>query len=309
MNSVYEPGSRIMSKNRLRNSTESNRVENRPSAPSAQPIASPRAQAARLASLAPRAPRAPATAAARAPACHACAPAPRARACVPRARAACCRTPVPLAAARPCHLLSRAPAPRAPQRRAPAPVPTSACRLLAHARQCAQPAPHAPAPHAPAPAPQRLPARPAPCPAQPYAQWAVALFRFCILFFFSFFFFISFSHWKTPKNIFIYFLSYSSTPINLLKFISSILLLFSFPNKPNKLLKFILFIFLFQFTHCKLQGLFSNMPMCYLPKHINIHITHTTCHTHQTYTYNHSSIHMITHKTHMSCPSFVPCLS
>ena len=85
--------------------------------------------------------------------------------------------------------------------------------------------------------------------------------------------------------------------------------IFFFSNKPNKLLKFILLILLFQFTHCKLQGLFSNMPMCYLPKHTNIHITQTTCHTHQTHTYNHSSIHMITHKTHMPCPSFVPCLS
>ena len=52
-----------MSKNRLRNNTESNRIENRPSAPSAQPVASPRAQPALLprACLAlPRAPRSPA---------------------------------------------------------------------------------------------------------------------------------------------------------------------------------------------------------------------------------------------------------
>ena len=47
MNSVHEPGSRTTSKNRLRNNTESKRIENRPSAPSAQPKASLRAQAAR----------------------------------------------------------------------------------------------------------------------------------------------------------------------------------------------------------------------------------------------------------------------
>ena len=76
MNSAHEPGSRIMSKNRLKNNTESIRIENRPSAPSAQPVASPRAQAARPAprpracrpaSPAPRAPHAPAPAAARLP--------------------------------------------------------------------------------------------------------------------------------------------------------------------------------------------------------------------------------------------------
>ena len=36
-----------MSKNRLRDNTESTQIENRPSAPSAQPVASPRAQATR----------------------------------------------------------------------------------------------------------------------------------------------------------------------------------------------------------------------------------------------------------------------
>ena len=66
MNSVHEPGSRTMSKNRLRNNTESNRIENRPSASSAQPVASPRvcrlrlpkAPAARPALLLPPAPHA-----------------------------------------------------------------------------------------------------------------------------------------------------------------------------------------------------------------------------------------------------------
>ena len=37
MNSVHEPGSRTMSKNRLNNSTESNQAKDRPSALSAQP--------------------------------------------------------------------------------------------------------------------------------------------------------------------------------------------------------------------------------------------------------------------------------
>ena len=157
--------------------------------------------------------------------------------------------------------------------------------------------------------PAARPCRPAPgCLMRSMGSSPFQVLHTFFLFFFPFFF-ISFSHWKIPKNIFIYFLSFSSAPINLLNFISSILFFFSFPNKPNKLLKFFLFIFLFQYTHCKLQGSFSNMPMCYLPKHTNIHITHTTCHTHQTHTYNQSSIHMITHKTHMSCPSFVPCLS
>ena len=247
MNSIHEPGSRTMSKNRLKNSTESNQAKNRLIAPSAQPTgraARPGLRAARAPCLLPR-------------------PAPMRPACVP-------------------------PRPHAPV--TPAVTPPSAGRLC----PCQRP----PAACAPC-------ARPAP---SLLLRWAVAHFRFCIPFFF-FFFFISFNYWKIPKKyLFIYFLSFSSTPINLLKFIPYIFF-FSFPNKPNKLLKFILFIFLFQFTHCKLQGLFSNMPMCYLPKHTNYHITHTTCHTHQTHTYNHSSIHMITHKTHMPCPSFVPCLS
>ena len=65
MNSIHEPGSQTMSKNQLMNSTESNRVKNRPSAPSAQPIAQQHAQpraphlcGARLAPLW-RAPHAP----------------------------------------------------------------------------------------------------------------------------------------------------------------------------------------------------------------------------------------------------------
>ena len=99
MNSVHEPGSQTTSKNRLRNNTESNRIENKPSAPSAQPVASPFAQAARLPLPAGRC-RAPATACP-APARPCRAPAPmRLPACLPAspsacppARPACCRTP------------------------------------------------------------------------------------------------------------------------------------------------------------------------------------------------------------------------
>ena len=85
MNSVHEPSSRTMSKNRLRNTTESIRVENRPSAPSAQPKASLRAQA----TSAPRAQRLPAERPALAPRlCPACrAPRAPAAACFARPRA------------------------------------------------------------------------------------------------------------------------------------------------------------------------------------------------------------------------------
>ena len=67
MNSVHEPGSRTMSKNRLRNNTESNQIKNRPSAPSAQPVASrPRAYHPLRPSRTPRA-SAPPSRALRAP--------------------------------------------------------------------------------------------------------------------------------------------------------------------------------------------------------------------------------------------------
>ena len=139
-----------------------------------------------------------------------------------------------------------------------------------------------------------------------------SLSRFCTKkknFPFFFFSFLS-STGKYQKNIYLFsfIFQYTNKFIKIYFIYIYIYFFFHSPNKPNKLLKLILLILLFQFTHCKLQGLFSNMPMCYLPKHTNIHITHTTYHTHQTHTYNHSSIHMITHKTHMPCPSFVPCL-
>ena len=54
MNSVHELGSGTMSKNRLKNNTESKRIENRPSAPRVQPAASPRAKAECPAARLPR---------------------------------------------------------------------------------------------------------------------------------------------------------------------------------------------------------------------------------------------------------------
>ena len=112
MNSIHEPGSRTMSKNRLRNNTESNRIENGPSAPSAQPVASPRAPAAPL----PRLRAYPASA------CRARHARLRFRQC-PRA----CQRP------RAC----RPPATRAPH----APAPARPCRLRAPAPACACSAP------------------------------------------------------------------------------------------------------------------------------------------------------------------------
>ena len=103
MNSIHEPGSRTMSKNRLRNSTESNRVKNRPSAPSAQPWPARAPRVVRLAARPARIPCAPTP-------CRTCrlslarpAPCPRA-CCAPRTPAvrparllcaprACCAAP------------------------------------------------------------------------------------------------------------------------------------------------------------------------------------------------------------------------
>ena len=129
MNSVHEPGSRTMSKNRLRNSTESNRAKNKLSAPSAQPIG-PAARPGRAPCRAPRL-----------PAARPCQPAPKR----PRAQPPRAMHRAPMLPARPPAACSRAP--------------------TALLRPSAQPS-------------ARL----------PYAQWAVAHFRFCILFFFPFFF-------------------------------------------------------------------------------------------------------------------------
>ena len=132
MNNVHEPGSRTMSKNWLRNSTESNRAKNRPSAPSAQlgPARAPR----------PRAPHASAKPLPRA--CHApaallprprSAPAPRLRAQLPMP--ACARMGARLLLL----LLPRAPAtPTAPT---PTPQRCVATQLpvLRHRQPCLLP--------------------------------------------------------------------------------------------------------------------------------------------------------------------------
>ena len=209
----------------------------------------------------------------------------------------------PLAPARLRHARSRPPAARAQHAQHARAVPPSARPPSAHLRTPSTPCARLLRPACCASAPTTRPRLPS---AQP-AQWAVAIQVLYQFFFFSlyiFFFHLSATGKYQKIHLFISFIFQHTN-----KFIKIYFLyIFFFSNKPNKLLKFILLILLFQFTHCKLQGLFSNMPMCYLPKHTNIHITHTTYHTNQTHTYNHSSIHMITHKTHMPCPSFVPCL-
>ena len=113
MNSDHEPGSRTMSKNRPRNSTESNWAKNRLSSPSAQPVGQQRAQ------VAPRPPS------------QLC-PALSARV------RACCRSPAPHA---PRPSLPRARPPRTCKRtprackRAPHAVPTRHARAPAYASQ------------------------------------------------------------------------------------------------------------------------------------------------------------------------------
>ena len=102
------------------------------------------------------------------------------------------------------------------------------------AQQHAQAArPATPLPPTARPTPQRLPARPAPKrPAQrPAALCSMGSSPFQVLHtFFPFFFFHFFRSLENTKKYIIYFFSFSSTPINLLKFISSLLFLFSFPN-------------------------------------------------------------------------------
>ena len=124
MNSVYEPGSRIMSKNRLRNSTESKMGQKHVECTKCTALASPRAQDAR--------PGRPAGGAPNVPAARPCR-APRAFTCVPRApvrpRRAACR------AQRKPAQLSPTPA-RAPRAR---PTPLRAPYAPARARAyCAQ---------------------------------------------------------------------------------------------------------------------------------------------------------------------------
>ena len=143
MNSVHEPGSRTMSKNRLRSNTESNRTKNRPSASSAQPVVSPRAQASRPASAAspvPRALRAQPSAPVARPVVRApaCTPAARLRPLAQHARApsalhACLHPACPRA--RPVLLARLLRAPRLPS--AVSQCPSS--RIAAPQRPCRRP--------------------------------------------------------------------------------------------------------------------------------------------------------------------------
>ena len=166
MKSVHEPGSRTMSKNRLKNNTESIRIENRPSAPSAQPVASPgRAPSASLG----RAPSAqavrpaPRGSAPRQGACHAL---PLACHALPRSPRAPVRLPptrLPPAHLPPTRLARLPPArPRAPSARAPrahTSAPAYACctPVLPASAPTARPAPPARAPVAPSACPAPMP--------------------------------------------------------------------------------------------------------------------------------------------------------
>ena len=192
MNSVQEPGSRTMSKNRLRNSIESNRAKNRlsaqPTGPAARPGRAPSAclpracSAQRPARPAPHAPSAPR---AQRPA----RPAPMPPGRVFRLRKRACSAPA-ACASRPAALL------------------LCPCRLL---RASSAPAP-AYVPRAPAPArPARSPARLAPAsPAQRPAQRPTALcsmgcpFQVLHTFFFSLFFHFFQPLENTKKNIYLF---------------------------------------------------------------------------------------------------------
>ena len=116
------------------------------------------------------------------------------------------------------------------------------------------------APSTPSRARAQPAATPSPAPSLKL-NWAVAHPGSAQIFFFSsFFFFNSFSHWKIPKNIFIYFLSFSSTPINLLKFISSILFLFFIPPT-NQINCFNLF-YLFSYSSLHIVNSKVCFPTC-----------------------------------------------
>ena len=144
----------------------------------------------------------------------------------------------PLAPARLRHARSRPPAARAQHAQHARAVPPSARPPSAHLRTPSTPCARLLRPACCASAPTTRPRLPS---AQP-AQWAVAiqvLYQF-FFFFIIYIFFSSLSHWKISKNTFIYFLSFSSTPINLLKFISSIFF-FSPTNQINCLNLFYLF--------------------------------------------------------------------
>ena len=113
----------------------------------------------------------------------------------------------------------------------PRPCPSLRAACTPRLLPCPRPPGPCPLPRAPAPCPHPC-AQPSSQPSArlPYAQWAVAHFRVCTNFLFFFFHFFQPLE-NTKKYIFIYFLSFSSTPINLLKFISSIFFFMSQQTK------------------------------------------------------------------------------
>ena len=193
-------------KNLTRENTGSKRIENGPSAPSAQPKASPGAQAAH----APRAKRLPA--ARPTPACRG------PNACLPRAQRPAARlrpTAAPRARARarqrPCACRpARPPARSRPHAYRPARCPAP---QHAHARLSRAPSTHAPcrpAPVRPAPSSRLRTPAPAARPVRPSAccllKWAIAYVRFCTNFFFFIFhfFFHFFQPLENTKKIYLF---------------------------------------------------------------------------------------------------------
>ena len=172
---------------------------------------------------------------------------------------------------RPCMAARTAPVPR--KLRAPSSAPAARpARPVAHApRPCAchlqrtpaRPSTPARLPHALSPSAQRpsahacAPQRSAP---SLLLKWAVAHFRFCTFFFFHFF-----QPLENTKNIFIYFLSFSSTPINLLKFISSFFFIYRyiyFFHSPTTQINYLNLFYLFSCSSLHIVNSKVCFPTC-----------------------------------------------
>ena len=175
-----------------------------------------------------------------------------------------------------------------PACRAARPTPQRPCAREPRARE-----PSARSSRARAPcirAPLRLRAQPS-----LMLKWAVAHFSVCP-FFFHFFFLPATG--KYLKKIFIYFLSFSSTPINLLKFISSIFF-FHFPT--NQIICLNLF-YLFFYSRLHIVNSKVCFPTCLCAIYLSTQ-------TFTSYIHDHTTFHQITQNipnTCMECPSFVP---
>ena len=191
--------------------------------------------------------------------------------------------------------------PRAPRTLACAPLCARAVSLAQHpsARTPACPCAREPVPPARlAPVLCRAPTRvPAAHPCAPSSQpslmlkWAVAHFSVCPIFFSS-------SHWKMPTKIFTYFLSFSSTPINLLKFISSILFIFS--HFPTNQINCLNLFYLFSCSSLHIVNSKVCFPTCLCAIYISTQ-------TFTSYIHDHTTFHQITKNipnTCMPCPSF-----